>query len=525
MQQIDKAWMKLEQKRSNLVRRAQKYAGLTLPMICTPDGYDENSDEMSTDYQSVGAQAVNNLANKLMLALFAPSRPFFRYDVPDALTAQLVAGGMDPSDLDNQMAVAEKKAIGHLEQTSSRPKLYQAMKHLVVTGNVLMVLPKPSKPDDGEIRVLGIKHYVVKRNQQGKVICIIVKEEVCFDELDEGVQEYLATVSSKYTIVDDYGDQANQGDKTCCHYTAVYWDDKGYKLEQAVDEIHLPAEYDSKFTEDNLPYRALTWDLADENNYGSGLVEQCSGDLFAISTMSESILQAAVLASEFRWLVNPGGVTSVTDFQDSQNGDAIPGVAGDITPLNNGAMMNLQGISQINTDYINRIGKTFLLMSSVVRDAERVTAEEIRSVANELETSLGGVYSRLAIDFQKPIAYWLTAILGVKVGKDTIKPVVITGLDALSRNGDLENLQACLGDVAQIGTLPPLVLQRLKVTAILNAIFSARGLAPGDYVETQATAQQNGQAQATQDAAVASAPGVAKAQAEGAVQAQQPQGQ
>lgn len=524
MQQIDKVWQKLEQKRSNLVRRAQKYAGLTLPMICTPDGYDENSDEMSTDYQSVGAQAVNNLANKLMLALFAPSRPFFRYDVPDSLKASLVQGGMDPSDVDNLMAVAEKKAISHLEQTSSRPKLYQAMKHLVVTGNVLMVLPKAKDTDD-EIRVIGLKHYVVKRNQKGKVICIIVKEEVCFDELAEGVQEYLAGVSGKYTITDDYGDMQNQGEKLCCHYTAIYFENKSYKLEQAVDEIHLPSEYDSKFTEDNLPYRALTWDLADENNYGSGLVEQCSGDLFAISTMSESILQAAVLASEFRWLVNPGGVTSVTDFQDSQNGDAIPGVAGDITPLNNGSMMNLQGISQINTDYINRIGKTFLLMSSVVRDAERVTAEEIRSVANELETSLGGVYSRLAIDFQKPIAYWLTDIMGVTVGKDTIKPVVITGLDALSRNGDLENLQACISDMAQFAQLPPMILQRVKVTAILNAIFSARGLAPGDYVETASTAQANGQAQATQDAAVASAPGVAKAQAEGAVQAQQPQGQ
>ncbi|WP_265102931.1 portal protein, partial [Acinetobacter baumannii] len=79
----------------------------------------------------------------------------------------------------------------------------------------------------------------------------------------------------------------------------------------------------------------------------------------------------------------------------------------------------MQYIDTVATKYVNRIGKGFLLSSSIVRDAERVTAEEIRMQANELETSLGGVYSRLAVDFQKPMAYWLTKRAGVKLaGKD-----------------------------------------------------------------------------------------------------------
>jgi len=289
-----------------------------------------------------------------------------------------------------------------------------------------------------------------------------------------------------------------------------------------VDEYELPADqFGGKYSDDDCPYRPLTWDLADENNYGTGLVEQCSGDLEAISLMSESVVRAAILASEFRWLVNPAGQTSVQDFLESNNGDAIPGQQGDISPLNSGATMQLQPIQAIATQYINRIGQTFLLLSSVIRNSERTTLGEVTALANELETSLGGVYSRLAVDMQKPIANWLIKSL---IGKSIqgINPVIVTGLDALSRNGDLENLQQCLTDCAQVAALGPQLLARLKIQPIINAIFSARGLNPNDYVLSDTEAQEAIQQQAGMQAAVQSAPGVAQAVAKNATQ---PQGQ
>ncbi|WP_429498858.1 portal protein [Robbsia andropogonis] len=72
---VQRKWSAMDGRRKALLLRCQKYAGFTLPTICTPDGYNENLEELQTDYQSVGAQGVNNLTNKLMLALFAPSRP------------------------------------------------------------------------------------------------------------------------------------------------------------------------------------------------------------------------------------------------------------------------------------------------------------------------------------------------------------------------------------------------------------------------------------------------------------------
>ena len=51
-----------------------------------------------------------------------------------------------------------------------------------------------------------------------------------------------------------------------------------------------------------------------------------------------------------------------------------------------------------------RLAAAFLLNSSVQRDAERVTAEEVRFMAQELESTLGGVYSVLSQEFQLPLS-------------------------------------------------------------------------------------------------------------------------
>src|SRR3546814_7961467 len=50
-----------------------------------------------------------------------------------------------------------------------------------------------------------------------------------------------------------------------------------------------------------------------------------------------------------------------------------------------------------------RLSHAFMLQSGTVRNAERVTAEEIRAMAQELENVLGGVYTVLSAEFQLPL--------------------------------------------------------------------------------------------------------------------------
>lgn len=513
---VKDAWAAAEAKRQPLVTRCEKYAGFTIPIICPPTGYDQQSEELQTDYQSMGAVAVNSLSNKLILALFAPSRPFMRYELPQDVADKVGAA----DQIQAALAVAEKKSIQLLDQLATRPRLYEAVRHLVITGNCLLIL---GKDKDMPMRVLGLKKYTVKRSMTGRIVEIIIKQCLKFDELEKDVQAALHKEQPhKYGMMDP-DDPSTCGEVHWYTWVQLQADGR-YKETSYVDEYQLPAKYNGIHTAEDLPYRPLTWELADGQHYGIGLVEQCAGDFAALSALSEAELKAAILASEFRWLCNPSGNTQPEDLMESENGAAIPGVKDDIIPLSAagaGVSAGLQIVDAVLTKYINRIGRTFLLGSSVIRDAERVTAEEVRMQAQELETSLGGVYSRLSIDFQLPLAYWLARMIGVKLGDAGIRPVIITGLDALSRNADLENLKLCIADLAQLQAVlqGPLAII-INASAVSAAIFSGRGVDASQYInppEVQEELQAQQQQQALEQAAagpVAGAAAQAQAQAQ-----------
>ena len=75
-------WAELSALKSNVLRNAETFASYTLPSLFMPEGQNTDKDKSNHTWQSVGAQAVNNLATRLMLALFAPSRPFLRLHRP-----------------------------------------------------------------------------------------------------------------------------------------------------------------------------------------------------------------------------------------------------------------------------------------------------------------------------------------------------------------------------------------------------------------------------------------------------------
>lgn len=501
--QIKNDWERLNGLRQNILTRTEDYASYTLPVVYPKVGYVQNSEELQTDFQSVGAGAVNSLSNKLVLTLFAPSRPFVRYKIPPQDLQDLLSQlGINESDLDARLSVSERAAVDLLDQLQTRPKIYEIIRNLIITGNALLEL---GRDKNTPFQVHGLRDYVVKRSKTGRVMRIIVREALKFDELEHEVQDIL-----KQEDPTAYNEVPNQPPKDVVYFTDVRYErDKKYHVTCYVDDVQLPEEYGGKYTDNDLPYRALTWELVGKNHYGTGLVEQMVGDFAALSTLSEAELRGAVLASEFRWLVNPGGQTQPEDLEQSANGAAIPGGKDDVIPMSAagaGVAQGLQIVESINAKYVNRIGRTFLMGSSVVRDAERVTAEEIRLLAQELESNLGGVYSRLAIDFQLPVAYWITGQLGVKIEGTSIKPTIITGLDALSRNADLQNLKLCIADLAQLAEIlqGPLGVE-LNASALAAAVFAGYGIDPNKFrnsdEQKQAIINQNQQMAIQQAAA------------------------
>ncbi len=488
-------WLQMNGQCSGLINRCEKYAGYTVPKLCTPQGYDQNSQELQHDFQSVGAQAVNHLANKIMLALFAPSRPFFRLDADRKLKADLAALGVPEDKLTEQLAEGEKEAIRVLDRMSVRPKLYEAVKHLIVTGNAMMIF-------GGEPRVVGIKHFRVRRSMTGRVLEIIHADKMMFDELDQEVQEVCAKWAG--------GRYKQNSDVEVTLYRWIKRNALGeYEMSQWVDSYRLPAKFNGSWPEEKMPYRVLTWDLSDDADYGTGLVEDYNGDFAGLTTLSRAQIEGAILASEFRWLADPAGMTRPEDIRDSANGDVIPGREGDVRIVQSDKSSDLQYVSAVGQEYIQRIGRGFLLGSQVTRQADRVTAEEIRMQAQELETSLGGAYSRLAVDFQMPMAFWLLDLIGLQIGNKRIRPSIITGFEALSRTGDLEELKMWLGDMAQIAQFPEPLQAVLKMDKLARALAVPRRIKVDDFLKSnEELSQEMAQAQAAEAEANAQQTGV-----------------
>jgi hypothetical protein len=174
-----------------------------------------------------------------------------------------------------------------------------------------------------------------------------------------------------------------------------------------------------------------------------------------------------------------------------------------------------------------RLEQAYLLNSSVQRNAERVTAEEIRFMAAELEQALGGTYSLLSSELQRPLVERLRAVM-TKAGelpalpKDLVVPTIITGLDGLGRSSDLMKMDLLFGGAGQLFG-PEAVAEYANVGAYLVRRAAALALDIDGVVRSEQEVQQNRAAAAQQAMLQKTAPAGIKAMSDQAVATTQAQ--
>ena len=86
---ISKKYSTLCQRRQWFLSRAWEGAEVTIPFIL-PRNYTLDQD-LPTPYQGIGARGVNNLSAKLLLTLFPPNSPFFKFQIDDFTLEELQA--------------------------------------------------------------------------------------------------------------------------------------------------------------------------------------------------------------------------------------------------------------------------------------------------------------------------------------------------------------------------------------------------------------------------------------------------
>jgi hypothetical protein len=187
--------------------------------------------------------------------------------------------------------------------------------------------------------------------------------------------------------------------------------------------------------------------------------------------------------------VNPNGLTSARTLQDAPNGAIRDGVAEDVSVLQVEKYQDFRVALETMNGIKERIGFAFLLNTSVQRPGERVTATEIRAMISELEASLGGVFATLSEELSLPLVNLvLTSMLKRKklrkLPKGIVRPIIVTGLDALGRGQDLQKLDFFLAGIRDsLG--PQAIAQYLDVQGYLTRRASSLGLDLNGLVKSQ----------------------------------------
>ena len=475
----------LEGARYSYLDRGRACSKLTLPYVMPEEGFGPHS-RLETPFSGVGSRGVNNLASKLLLALLPPNSPFFRFQANEKKLAEDETPPELMSEIEASLQALEELVMDEVTRGAYRVALHEALKHLIITGNALLYLP-----DEGGLRVFHLDRFVVQRDPMGNLLSVATKESVAFSTLSEEIRQRLQQQDPNLAEIDAKVDLF-----TSCRRKAKHWE-----ITQDVNGVDIPYA-GGKVTMDRNPFIPLRLSRIDGEAYGRGFVEEYLGDIQSLEALTRAIVEGSAAAAKVLFLVNPNGTTRARTLAESPNGAIVQGNAADVNTLQLDKFNDFR-TAQVTMEAIkDRLGAAFLLTSGVVRQAERVTAEEIRMLSQELEASLGGLYSLLAAEMQLPLVKRIMSVMQKKkmlpkLPKDLVKPVIVTGVEALGRGNDLSKLDLFLAGAAQV-VGPEAIGQFVNVEDYFKRRATALGIKTEGLIKSAEQMQQEAQMQQMQ---------------------------
>lgn len=506
--------------------RARAVGALTIPTEIPREGHTP-WETFPTPYQSAGSRGVSNLASKLGMTLFPPNTPFFTLDI-DPFVLQAATGQADSAEggkkieteLNETMLMIERSITSEIDRQHMRPSIQRALKHIVIGGNALLHID-----DRLKARMFPMSRYVLVRDSGGDVSEIIVFESV--DPRSLTLEERAMAEASSMK-----GAEKVREGKPVTVYTWIRRErrnDDGVDImsqERWIEDIMVPDSH-AEFRWDESPYIPLSVNRADEESYGRGVAEDFMGDLKTLEGLTRAAVEAAVAAARIVWLVKPGATIRIRSLATCPNGGFREGDVEDVGALKLDKNADMMFATNMATEVEKRLDEHFLVGKSVRRDAERVTAEEIGFMIQNLEDTQVGLFSTLAGDLQLKI---VKRVMSIKRDDDSIPPLkqlprelldikVIAGLEGLGRGHDLQRMRTAFQIIHDtLGA--DVVAQVIQQNEAISRILVASGVSPQGLVKTdEQQSQEQAQAQA-QELASRAAPQLAQGVM---AQAQQPQ--
>ena len=470
--------------RSQFLNSARQCSELTLPYLIVDDSSTKaGRQSLKTPWQSVGAKVTVTLAAKLMLALLPPQTTFFKLQIRDDKLGTELPPEMR-SELDLSFSKIERMIMDYIAASSDRVVIHQALKHLIVGGNALIYMGK-----DG-LKNYPLNRFVVNRDGNGNVIEIVTKELISRKVL--GLEPALDKKPNSPN--DDYGSGSDGDDVEV--YTCVKLDSSRgrWVWHQEVFDKIIPGSR-STAPKTASPWLVLRFNTVDGEDYGRGRVEEFIGDFKSLEGLSQSLVEGAAAASKVIFLVSPSSTTKPQTIAQAGNGAIVQGRAEDVAVIQVGKTADFQTAANMAQQIERRISDAFLTMN--VRQAERVTAEEVRLTQMELEQQLGGLFSLLTVEFLIPYLNRTLLVLTrsnqiPKIPKDLARPQIVAGVNALGRGQDRESLTMFIQTIAQ--TMGPEALQGfINPSEAIKRLAAAQGIDVLNLVKTDQQIQQERQ--------------------------------
>lgn len=499
----------LAEDREPFLQRARESAEISIPALMPPEGH-TGTQEMRNPWQSIVASGINHLAAKLLVVLFPIGSPFFRLTLDDFVKEELMAragGGAEGEDaraeFERALNKVERAVANRMEQRGARTPLYESLRQQIVAGNCLLETLK-----GGGLKMHRMDSYVVQRDVEGEPLEIILKRTVAKGSAPPEVREILSRSTA------EYGEDSR---KDVDIYTWAKRDGKTWRSHQETCGVRIEGT-EGSWPVDKPRLLALRWTALPGEHYGRGLIEEHAGDIYSVESLTESVVDLAAISAKTLFFVDETGTTSRAAVARAKNGAVLKGRAEDVSVLRVEKLADLQVAAGQLDKLERRLDRVFLRASSIQRDAERVTAEELRIMAAELEASHGGTYSLLAKELQLPLATRVMADMQASgdlppLPKEAVSPQIVAGLEALGRHSDLTRLDQLVGGLKELFG-EQAISEWINVEAYVMRRATALGVDADGLTRTAEEVQQSRQQAAMQQMATAAAPNAVRAMAQ-----------
>jgi len=462
MATIKERYDKQKNTRQPYLDRAEECAKHTIPYAFIEDTLTGQDDLERYFSQGYGAMLVKHIVGKLALSILPPSQPFYRL-APTQEALEVVAGNDTSAvyEIEKLLARKEEACLRIINKSNFRASLYPSLVLSVITGNAIV-----EKTDKGYI-VHNLRNFTTKRDYNGEIIELIIVEKKDFTTLPT---EFQSSISD-----DDKEDELEL-------YTLVERQDDGtYIIKQEIVGEDVGEEITIKNF--NEMFIDVGWNKIDGEHYRRSFVEDYLGSFISLEKLETILYEGVAEKTKIVKFMNPNGMTDIEDYKDANHGDVISGEASDLTSEDARDIADERALKELIDGIKQELARAFLVTGSSIRDSERTTAYEVQQVASEVEASLGGIYTYISDNIQRPLVIQSMSEVDISEDKD-IDIIITTGIQALGRNVELSKINNMINQLGVLASVTSVeeVAKYLNVGNIISSIIANSGVASKEFI-------------------------------------------